>query len=186
MPGLEPVPKHWATLVQNTLICYGFSWPSVLTVSQERNYGEEEYFRGSGLVEEHYTGIFMTRVQVLYLTQCFSFNYVIKINRRLCESIIFVLIFCPSWSCTIIYYIFRFINKLTPWLMETRGSMPHSQGISNNPCTEPNQFHYAKSSLTWVFSRSFSLPCAPFSMLNGPGATQRDRQELKSEVNLMI
>ena len=29
--------------------------------------------------------------------------------------------------------------KLTPWLMEPGGSMPHSQGPSNNPYPEPNQ-----------------------------------------------
>ena len=30
---------------------------------------------------------------------------------------------------------------------------------------------YAKSSLIWVFSRSFSVLCAPFSMFDGPGGT---------------
>ena len=31
-----------------------------------------------------------------------------------------------------------------------------------------------KSSLTWVFSRSFSVPCAAFSMLGSPGGTDCD------------
>ena len=30
-------------------------------------------------------------------------------------------------------------TNLTPWLMEPGGSMPHSQGHSNNPYPEPNQ-----------------------------------------------
>ena len=33
-------------------------------------------------------------------------------------------------------------NKLTPWLMEPGGSMPHSQGLSNNPYPELNQPNY--------------------------------------------
>ena len=31
------------------------------------------------------------------------------------------------------------MELLTPWFMEPSGSMPHSQGISNNPYPEPNQ-----------------------------------------------
>jgi hypothetical protein len=31
------------------------------------------------------------------------------------------------------------INPLTPYLMEHGGSMPYSQGPSNNPNPEPNQ-----------------------------------------------
>ena len=31
------------------------------------------------------------------------------------------------------------ILSLTPWLMEPGGSMPDSQGLSNNPYLEPNQ-----------------------------------------------
>ena len=34
--------------------------------------------------------------------------------------------------------------------------------------------HYAKSSLTWVFSRSFLMPCASFLMLDGPGGSGSD------------
>ena len=34
------------------------------------------------------------------------------------------------------------INKLTPWLMEPGGSMPHSQGLSINPYPELNQPNY--------------------------------------------
>ena len=30
-------------------------------------------------------------------------------------------------------------HSLTLWLMELRGSLPHSQGLSNNPYPEPNQ-----------------------------------------------
>ena len=30
-------------------------------------------------------------------------------------------------------------KQLTPWLMEPGGSMPHSQGLSNNSYPEPNQ-----------------------------------------------
>ena len=29
---------------------------------------------------------------------------------------------------------------LTSWLMESGGSMPYSQGLSNDPYTEPNQY----------------------------------------------
>ena len=32
--------------------------------------------------------------------------------------------------------------ELTPWLMEPGGSMPHSQGLSNNSHPEPNQPNY--------------------------------------------
>ena len=31
------------------------------------------------------------------------------------------------------------LDYLTPWLMEPGGSMPHSQGLSNNPYPETNQ-----------------------------------------------
>ena len=34
------------------------------------------------------------------------------------------------------------INELTPWLMKPGGSIPHSQGISNNPYPELNQPNY--------------------------------------------
>ena len=30
-------------------------------------------------------------------------------------------------------------NKLTPWVMESGGSMPHSQGLSNNAYPGTNQ-----------------------------------------------
>ena len=30
-------------------------------------------------------------------------------------------------------------TKLTPWLMEPGGSMPHSQGLFDNTYTKPNQ-----------------------------------------------
>ena len=30
-------------------------------------------------------------------------------------------------------------GQLTPWLMEPGGSLPHSQGLSNNSYPEPNQ-----------------------------------------------
>ena len=33
-------------------------------------------------------------------------------------------------------------NKLTPWFMKPGGSMPHSQGLSNNPYPELNQPNY--------------------------------------------
>ena len=33
-------------------------------------------------------------------------------------------------------------KKLTPWLMEPGGSIPHSQGLSNNSYPEPNQPNY--------------------------------------------
>ena len=38
--------------------------------------------------------------------------------------------------------------------------------------------------LTWVFSRSFSMPCASFWMLDGPGGT--GCKFLHSEVNILI
>ena len=37
-----------------------------------------------------------------------------------------------------------------------------------------DSLHYVKSSLSWVFNRRFSMPCAPFSMLGGPGGTGCD------------
>ena len=53
--------------------------------------------------------------------------------------------------------------------------------------------------LTWVFSRSFSISCASFSMLDGPGGTVKHwkwkastknssklNKFLHSEVNLLI
>ena len=39
--------------------------------------------------------------------------------------------------------------------------------------------------LTWVFSRSFSVPCASFSMLDGPNSSKLNKF-LHSEVNLLI
>ena len=54
-----------------------------------------------------------------------------------------MLLFCPSWSCTIICIIFTSLCKKLV-------------------------------KLTWVFSRSFSMPCASFSMLGGPGGTGCD------------
>ena len=36
-------------------------------------------------------------------------------------------------------FIVLFINLLTPWLKKPEGSMPHSQGLSNNSYPEPNQ-----------------------------------------------
>ena len=32
--------------------------------------------------------------------------------------------------------------KQTTWLMQPGGSMPHTQGLSNNPYNEPNQPNY--------------------------------------------
>ena len=52
-----------------------------------------------------------------------------------------MLLFRPSWSCTIIYCINRFTSLCKNF------------------------------SFTWVFSISFSMPCASFSMLDGPGGT---------------
>ena len=37
-----------------------------------------------------------------------------------------------------------------------------------------NSLHYAKYSLNRVFSRSFSVPRGPFSMLGGPGGIRCD------------
>ena len=42
--------------------------------------------------------------------------------------------------------------KLTPWLMEPGGSMPHLQGLSNNPYPEPNQPNYPSMSILILFS----------------------------------
>ena len=36
------------------------------------------------------------------------------------------------------------------------------------------ELHYAKSSYTWVFSRTFSVPCAPLSVLGNPSRTDCD------------
>ena len=38
--------------------------------------------------------------------------------------------------------------------------------------------------LTWVFNRSFSMPCASFSMLDSPGEVSSNKF-LYSEVNLL-
>ena len=56
---------------------------------------------------------------------------------------------------------------LTPWLMEPRGSMPHSQGLSNNPFPEPNQWYKLWSSSLW------SLLQSPFASLLGPNIRLR-------------
>ena len=37
---------------------------------------------------------------------------------------------------------------LTPWLMEPGGLMPHLQGLSNKPYSEPNQPNYPHSYLS--------------------------------------
>ena len=39
---------------------------------------------------------------------------------------------------TLFVIIINIINLLTTWLMELGGSMPHSQGFSKNPLSEPN------------------------------------------------
>ena len=44
---------------------------------------------------------------------------------------------------------------LTPWLTEPGGSMPHSQGLSNNPYPEPNQPN--SNSLIPISSRSIQI-----------------------------
>ena len=82
-----------------------------------------------------------------------------------------MLLFCPSWSCTIIYCIIRFTSLCKNFL------------------------------LTWNFSRSFSMPCASFSMLDGPikhwtlctwhqkasaKTSSKLNKFLHSEVNLLI
>ena len=59
-----------------------------------------------------------------------------RLCRSTCVDLINGLIFCPSWSCTIIYFIILL-----------------------------DSLHCAKSSLTWVSSISFLMLCAPFSML---------------------
>ena len=48
-------------------------------------------------------------------------------------------------------------NWLTPWLMEPGGSMPHSQGLSNNPCPETNQPNYPH----WYLSPQGSFQYCP-------------------------
>ena len=57
--------------------------------------------------------------------------------------------------------------------MEPGGSMPCSQGFSNNPYSDIllDLLHYVKFSRAWVFSRSFSMLCAPLSMLGGTKST---------------
>ena len=37
--------------------------------------------------------------------------------------------------------------------------------------------------LTWVLSRSFSKPCASFSMLDGPGGTSTEKLLLKTQIS---
>ena len=82
-----------------------------------------------------------------------------------------MLFFCPSWSCTIICYINRFTSLCK------------------------NLFNL----LEWVFGRSFSMPCASFSMLDSPGwkwytwyrkASAKNSSKLNkfldSEMNLLI
>ena len=41
-------------------------------------------------------------------------------------------------SFTIYVSVSIYMYILTPWLMEPGGSVPHSQGLSNNPYPEPN------------------------------------------------
>ena len=60
------------------------------------------------------------------------------------------------------YKIFSDSSPLTPWLMEPRGSEPHSQGLSNNPYSDPNQ---SKSSYRHLFKvhSNIVLPSMPRS-----------------------
>ena len=44
-------------------------------------------------------------------------------------------------------------------------------------------FNYAKSSFTWVFSRRFSVSCAPLSMHGGTGAHGTKKLLLKTQVS---
>ena len=39
-------------------------------------------------------------------------------------------------------YMYLCTKYITSWLMEPGGSMPNSQGLSNNPYPEPNQPYY--------------------------------------------
>ena len=64
------------------------------------------------------------------------------------------------------------IHSLTPWLMEPGGSMPHSQGLSNNPYPElnqPNYPHWYKLWSSWLRS----LLHSPFSSLLGSNTRLR-------------
>ena len=45
-----------------------------------------------------------------------------------------------SYMCYMYIYIYIYIYiKLTPWLMDPGGSMPHSRGLSSNSYPELNQ-----------------------------------------------
>ena len=95
------------------------------------------------------------------ISQNCLFVYVIWLRGRLKPTLTYNLPYVISWRRTgIIYgnfqlsyltletaelreiYKCREYIKLTPWLMEPEGSMPHSQGLSNNPYPEPNQPNY--------------------------------------------
>ena len=59
--------------------------------------------------------------------------------------LIFIILICIIYifhlvdsSCYPVKYAYNHYS-LTPWLMEPGGSMPHPQGLPNNPCPEPNQ-----------------------------------------------
>ena len=58
-------------------------------------------------------------------------NVVIKRKKK-----IFIILRNVSTAVISVYL------TLTPWLMEPGGSMPHSQGLSNNSYPEPNQPNY--------------------------------------------
>ena len=64
-----------------------------------------------------------------------------------CHSAIFPTIVSLNYILTSRSYVYL-INQLTPWLMEPGGSMPHSQGLSNNSYPEANQ----PSSPHWYIS----------------------------------
>ena len=42
------------------------------------------------------------------------------------------------------------MKQLIPWLMEPGSSMPHSQGLSNNPYPKPNQLNSCTD--TYIFN----------------------------------
>ena len=84
-----------------------------------------------------------------------EYNFYSSENVMLCKGITelyIILLLRGFWK------VFRNTNilatfwhtYLTSWLMKPEGSMPHSQGLSNNPYLEPNQPNSSYWYLMWV------------------------------------
>jgi hypothetical protein len=81
------------------------------------------------------------------------------------KSIIIMDLYCRIWD--------KWNNNyLPPWLMVPGCSMPHSQGLADNPYPEPNQFHLSVEfwGPVWCFRTNVYLQCTVVSFKPNPQA----------------